>query len=275
MDFSNPPDQYWHCMVTLAGDKNFSVVNDLSFDELQKTIVRPWTSGKPFTVGGTIIRSHESVKQIKISHTDMSKQFYADRHYERMRSSGIADMATNRSLLPISEGTDATFDLLFSGPISQPVEPDEHLVVRLCSRIAQSARILAFRSRKDKKAFEIKDEYDVQDLLHSMIRGYLKYSVQEDPLPKVSGAKSGRADISIEEIGVLIEIKYVRGPEDQKRLFGEFSQDLLLYAKWPHLKTLIFLIYNSADLRDAEAFEKLTSEQEVSGKKFKLKVVLA
>jgi hypothetical protein len=49
-----------------------------------------------------------------------------------------------------------------------------------------------------------------------MIRGYLKYSVQEDPLPKVSGAKAGRADISIEEIGVLIEIEYVRGPEDQK-----------------------------------------------------------
>jgi len=52
------------------------------------------------------------------------------------------------------------------------------------------------------------------------------------------------------------------------------SQDFLLYAQWSYLKTLIFLIYNSADLRDAEAFEKLTSEQEVLGKKFKVKVVL-
>jgi len=73
----------------------------------------------------------------------------------------------------------------------------------------------------------------------------------------------------------LIEIKYVHGPEDQKRLFEEYSQDLLLYAKWAHLKTLIFLIYNSADLRDAEAFEKLSGSQDVNGRKFTVKVVLA
>ncbi|GFM64996.1 hypothetical protein PSCICJ_11140 [Pseudomonas cichorii] len=123
--------------------------------------------------------------------------------------------------------------------------------------------------------YEVKDEYDVQDLLHALIRGYVKYSVQEDPLPKVAGAKSGRADISIEELGVLIELKYVHGPEDQKRLFEEYSQDLVLYAQWAPLKTLIYLVYNSADLRDPEAFEKLASEQEINGKRFAVKMVLA
>jgi len=72
------------------------------------------------------------------------------------------------------------------------------------------------------------------------LRAYLKYSVQEDPLPKIGAAKSSRADISIEELGILIEAKYVHGPDDQKRIFEEYSQDLVLYAAWPYLKTLIF-----------------------------------
>lgn len=46
-------------------------------------------------------------------------------------------------------------------------------------------------------------------------------------------------------------------------------------AKWPHLETLIFLIYNSADLRDPEAFEKLSGEQKISDRTFTVKVVLA
>jgi hypothetical protein len=74
---------------------------------------------------------------------------------------------------------------------------------------------------------------------------------------------------------VLIEVKFVRGPQDQKRIFEEHSQDLLLYAKWPRLKRLILLIYNSADLRDAEAFEKLSGTQEISGKRFEASLVLA
>ena len=123
--------------------------------------------------------------------------------------------------------------------------------------------------------YEITDEYDVQDLLHAILRAYLKYSVQEDPLPKVAGAKSGRADISIEELRVLIEIKFARGPEDQKRLFDEYSQDLVLYASWQPLETLIYLIYNSADLKNPEAFEKLSGDHEVNGRRFQVKVILA
>jgi hypothetical protein len=115
----------------------------------------------------------------------------------------------------------------------------------------------------------------VQDLLHGLLRGYLKYSVQEDPLPKVAGAKSSRADISVEELGVLIEIKYARSPSDQKRIFDEYSQDLVLYAKWPHLKTLIFLIYNSSDLRDPDEFIKLGGMQEIAGRRFNVEIVLA
>ena len=184
-------------------------------------------------------------------------------------------MVTNRRELPLSKGQDHTFELLFSGEEASPPEPDSAVVERVCARLPQTARILGVRSRKTKPPFEITDEYDVQDLLHATLRAYLKYSVQEDPISKVAGIKSSRADISIEDLGILIEVKYTRGPEDQKRFFEEYSQDLVLYTSWPHLKTLIYLIYNSSDLRDPEALEKLSSHQTVNGRRFEVKVILA
>jgi len=275
IDLSNPPERYWHCSVKLVGVKGPAVVNDLSFAELERTIVSPWNAGRTFTVSGTLVRADGNISEIKITYTPEPKKFYAERHNQRMRASGISDLATNRRLLPLSQGTDMTYELLFAGTSDPAPTPDAAMVEQVCLRLPQAARILALRSRKGKTPYEIIDEYDVQDLLHALLRAYLKYSVQEDPLPKVAGAKSGRADISIEELGILVEVKFVHGPEDQKRLFEEYSQDLVLYAQWPHLKTLIYFIYNSGDLRDPEAFEKLSAEHEIGGKRFDVKVVLA
>lgn len=275
IDLTNPPEKFWHCAVKLTGEKDHSVVNDLSFAELQRTVVDPWNNGKAFTVSGVVVRSSANVSEIKITHTPEPQKSYADRHNERMKASRVADMATNRRMLPLKLGTDLTYELLFSGNATQPQAPDTAMVEQICKRLPHAARVLALRSRKGKVPFEIKDEYDVQDLLHAMLRAFLKYSVQEDPLPKVAGAKSSRIDVSIEELGILIEVKYVRGPDDQKRIFEEYSQDLVLYAEWAHLKTLIYLIYNSDDLRDPEAFEKLSATQEIGGKRFNVRVVLA
>jgi len=274
MDPISRPDRFWHCLVELPGRKRLSVVNDLTFEALERTIIRPWHSGAPFTLAGTIVRSDE-VTRIRIVHTANAQQYYARQHNNRMESNGIADLATNRRTLPFSEGEDYTNELLFEGRQERAPNVDVSLVEQVCRRLPQAARILAVRTRKGKTPFVISDEYDVQDLLQSVLRAYIKHAVQEDPLPKVAGAKSGRADLSIEALGVLIEVKYVHGPSDQKRIFEEFSQDLVLYARWPHLRALLFVIYNSADLRDAEALERLSGKQEVSGRQFEVRVILA
>jgi hypothetical protein len=276
MDLEHPPETYWHCSVSMDGKKGSAVVNDLRFEDLKRMIVDPWHAGRAFSVSGVIIRSSQAVAQIKITWTKEPKSSFENRHNASMRNSGVADMATDRRLLPIWKGEDCTYDLLFSGYGGSPkIEPDALLIEQICQRLPHAARILSRRSRQGRVGYEIADEYDVQDLLHGILRAFIKYSVQEDPLPKAAGAKSSRADISIEDLGILIEIKYVHRPDDQKRIFEEYSQDLVLYAKWPHLKTLVFLIYNSGDLRDAEAFEKLSGSQQVGERKFEVRVVLA
>jgi len=256
-DLSDPPERYWHCLVRLRDQRDAAVANNLSFAELERTILQPWHAGRPFSVAGAIIRPGEQVVQVRVVHTPQPQEAYAAQHNARMDAAGITDMATDRRTLPFSEGRDFTYELFFEGKREVLPEPSIAMVESLCRRLPQAARVLSSRTRREKAPFDIEDEYDVQDLLHAIIRAHLKYSVQEDPLPKVAGARSGRADISIEELGVLIEVKFVRRPDDQRRIFEEFSQDLVLYAQWPHLKTLLYLIYNSSDLKDPETLEKL------------------
>jgi hypothetical protein len=268
------PDKYWHCSVQLLGQRRHSVVNDLSFEELQTRIIQPWHRGVKFPVSGLVVPSRDQVEQIKITQTERPLQHFIDQKAARDRAARIADMATNRALLPIWDGTDYTHELLFSGLGTDAPEPEIGLILRLCERLPAAARILAKRQH-GKAAFEITDEYDVQDLLHAMLRAYLKYSVHEEPLGKVGGVRSGRADVAIEELGTIIEVKFVHGPSDQQRIVDDYSNDLLIYTKWPHLKNFIYLVYNAGDLRDPEALDKLAGPQTISGIAFATYIVRA
>jgi hypothetical protein len=268
------PQKYWHCSVNLLGQTSSSIVNDLSIDELRTQIVEPWHRNVKFPVSGLVIPNREKVERIKITHTLRPLQHFIDEKNARDAANGVADMATNRRLLPIFRGTDFTHELLFAELGEDAPEPEVGLVLQLCQRLPSAARILGKRQH-GKPTYEITDEYDVQDLLHAVLRAYLKYSVHEEPLAKVGGSRSGRADVAIEELGAIIEVKFVRGPSDQQRVVDEYSNDLLLYTKWPHLKHFIYVIYNSNDLRDPEALDKLAGTQSVNGATFKSHIVRA
>lgn len=280
MDWTTLPDRYWHCYVVPQGrdkkSRNYAVLNDAAKDQIKLQIVDPWRSGKPFNVSGTIVKNRDLLEEIRIVQTDRTLEAYASEHYESMRRSGIADLATDARLLPFGKGRDYTNQLLFEELEDAAAEaaPDAGILLRLCERLPSAARVLTTRQR-NKPPYVIQDEYDVQDLLHALVRGYFKYSVAEEPLGKVAGTKSGRADLALEELGVIIETKYVRGPNDQIRIVEEFAQDLLLYAQWMPLKTFIYLVYNSRDLRDPEALNKLGGNHEIAGKKYRTYVVLA
>jgi REase_DpnII-MboI len=171
-----------------------------------------------------------------------------------MRAAGIADLATDARLLPFGRGQDFTIQLLFdTDSISAPA-PSVALLPQLCKRLPQAARFLGSR-REGKRPYKIADEYDVQDLLHAVIRAYFKYSVDEEPLGKVGGGRSARADLALPDVNTLIEVKFVREPKDQQRIVEEFAQYLLLYTAWAPLQTFLYLIYNSADLRDPETMK--------------------
>jgi hypothetical protein len=271
------PEKYWHCAIKNINEKRYFVVNDLTYQELQKKIIQPWLNKTAFTVDGKIInpKGELQIEEIKISQTPQTRDYYANAHNSRMQSRGILDAATNRDMLPIEQGTDYTDELLFQQQDvgSNISEPTEAIIERVCERINLSANLLGNRPRKGKSPYTVEDEYDVQDLVHAVIRAFVKNSVQENTISKLGG-RSSRADITVEDLGLLIEVKYVRSPNDQSSLVEQLSQDLLLYTKWEPLKTIFFIVFNSKDLRDPEALEEFSNIHKVNGKEFRLKVIL-
>lgn len=272
------PDKYWHCLVALPGPKKEArqgIRNDFTFEELKREVIDPWREGRRFTVSGTVVTDKGLVSEIRIVHTQHPMQTYADKHYAELAAAGILTLSDGR-LVPFSNGKDYTNELLFAlDAISAPA-PSVALLLQLCERLPQTARFLASR-REGKQPYKISDEYDVQDLLHATIRAYFKYSIDEEPIGKVGGARSARSDIAIPDLNTLIEVKYVHGPRDQQRIVEEFAQDLLLYTAWSPLQTFIYMVYNSADLRDPEAVSRLQGNGNtlLNGKKYRTCIILA
>lgn len=145
------------------------------------------------------------------------------------------------------------------------------LILQLCKRLPISAKALN-RRRSNKTPFEIVDEYDVQDLMQAILRAYFKYSVSEEPISKLAGASS-RADFAIQDLGVIIEAKYVHGPNEQDRIGKQFAEDVQSYSQWTHLEHFIYVVYGADDLRDPEMLDQLEGPKEANGKRFRAYIV--
>ena len=149
---------------------------------------------------------------------------------------------------------------------------DIELAERLCSRVRQAARVLSSR-RKGKASFEVSDEYDAQDLLHALFRAYFKYTVSENPVPKVAATRSSRADLCIQELGLIVEVKFARAPQDQKRIEQELAEDLIFYTAWTPLTYLFFVIVNSADLQNSDLLDRFSKKRTINEKSFTARVI--
>ena len=267
--------EFWHCHLELKPDGKrtpSATANDLTRAELESQVIQPWVNGRSFSVAGLVVHSRSDVARIRLASTDKPAQVYADAYNERMRRGVVMDLATDRKIVAVLEGRDRTNELLFASQATMAQEILEREQVALwCRRLSRAASILEKRSSK-RRSFKIRDEYDVQDFLQAIIRAGLEKSVQEDPIAKLAGSRSSRADISMEQLGLLIECKFARGPEDHKRFVEEITQDLSLYAKWSPLEEVFVVIYNSSVFRDPEALQELAGRKEFSGKKFNVRI---
>jgi len=89
-------------------------------------------------------------------------------------------------------------------------------VERLCERFHLVARKLQSR-HGERSPFLIKDEFDVQDLLHSLLEIYFNDIRSEESGPSFAGAGS-RADFLLKSEGIVVEVKKAR-----KGLVGHHS----------------------------------------------------
>lgn len=89
----------------------------------------------------------------------------------------------------------------------------------------------------------ISDEYDVQDLLHSLLRIFFDDIRPEEWTPSYAGGSS-RIDFLIKRYGIIIEVKKTRESLLDKEVGEQLIIDIAKYRSHPDCKHLICFIFD-------------------------------
>ena len=115
-------------------------------------------------------------------------------------------------------------------------------VITILSRFHRFAKQLNHR-HDNREAFVIKDEYDVQDLVHALLKLHFDDVRAEDPAPICAGASS-RIDFVLKEESIVVEIKKTRKTLKDREIGNELITDIKRYKSHNNCKVLIFFIYD-------------------------------
>jgi hypothetical protein len=116
------------------------------------------------------------------------------------------------------------------------------LVVALCRRFHLFARQL--RDRHGNRAtVRVTDEYDVQDLMHALLKLHFEDVRAEEVTPSLAG-KSGRMDFLLKGERLAVETKMTRRSLGQKEVGDELIVDMRRYRCHPGLRTLVCFVYD-------------------------------
>lgn len=149
------------------------------------------------------------------------------------------------------------------------------MIKMILANFHNASKKITQERRKDHPVFRIVDEYDVQDLLYTILKCSFPKLKEEDPTPKV-GAKSNKIDLILREDGILIEVKMIKESDSNEKPFIEqLKNDIQSYHTCEWLKYLIFFVYDPySKTKDVHNFYDLKGEQMINGKKFTIEVIL-
>jgi hypothetical protein len=151
--------------------------------------------------------------------------------------------------------------LLLDALIATPVSPlgrrsalEDVLAIVDC--FAASAAVLSARQR-GKPPFEIRDEYDVQDLFRALLLPLIPDLQPEDPASKIAG-KGARLDFTSRKTRLGFELKHVTSASRVAAVRDEVLLDERIYHAHPYVETVVVFIHDPKRfirLGDRPAFE--------------------
>lgn len=148
-----------------------------------------------------------------------------------------------RPLFAESEKALEYFEVFEQSYAATKALPEPIYVLSLLSRkFHQVARQL--RSRYSQRpTLDVEDEYDVQNLLHALLRIHFDDIRPEEWTPSYAG-KSGKMDFLLKSEQIVIETKKARKGLDAKVLGDELLIDIQRYQVHPDCKTLFCFVYD-------------------------------
>lgn len=148
------------------------------------------------------------------------------------------------SLIDMRKKLDAALEYLDSEvPLSSPVDDVGFTdAFNICIRFGDVARQLRSH-RKDHTPLLLNDEYDVQYLLHALLKLHFDDIRPEEQTQSYAGS-STLADFVLPDIKVVIEVKFAREAKDTKRFGDEILIDIPHYVKHSDCERMFVLIYD-------------------------------
>ena len=134
-----------------------------------------------------------------------------------------------------------TPDLPTTEAVTKPTEILE-VVEILVSGLRRAMHPLIHR-RKNAQTLSFDSEYDVQDLLHALLRPWVADIRPEEFTPSYAGS-STRMDILLVTHKLVIELKFVRDRAHGKKLGNELIVDIEHYRKHPDCRILWCVVYD-------------------------------
>lgn len=145
---------------------------------------------------------------------------------------------------------------------------DDHLdavkvVLALGTRFLNVERELKIR-REERNTLEVKDEYDAQDLMRSLLAIFFDDVRPEDVAPIQAGASS-RVDFVLPDYELAIELKFARDSMNSKSLGEELVVDRERYAAKSGVRHLLCLVFDhKGRLRNPRGLERDLSRESSS-----------
>ena len=109
----------------------------------------------------------------------------------------------------------------------------------VCHTVAKQIR----KRHSDRETIEINDEYDVQDLLHGLLKIDFDDIRPEEYTPSYAGA-STRVDFLLKREKIIIEVKKTRRGLNAKEIGEQLLIDIARYKSHPDCETLICFVYD-------------------------------
>lgn len=139
--------------------------------------------------------------------------------------------------------------------------PEIESIQRLINRFHIVATQLK-RRYNNRDTINVKDEYDVQDLFHGLLKIYFDDVRPEEYSPSRGGASS-RLDFLLKREKIVVEVKMASDKLTDKKIGEQLIIDIERYREHPDCDTLICFVYDpDMHIRNPTGIEKDLSRKE-------------
>lgn len=151
---------------------------------------------------------------------------------------GIDALLTAISAKLENDGWTEPKDKKESKVVTEPLE----ILLTLLRNFDKVARQIK-RRYNNRTTIEITDEYDVQDLLHAILRASFGDVRPEEYAPSYAGGSS-RIDFLLKKEKIIIEVKFASQKLKEKEIGNQLIIDIKKYQTHPDCQNLYCLVYD-------------------------------